>query len=53
MNATKNDPKLGRSFGSAEQIIAWLGRQDVNRTFGDDFEIDIEEIRFLLAESDE
>ena len=42
------DPKLGRYFGSTEQIIAWLGKQFWNQTFDDDVEVNIEEIRDLL-----
>jgi hypothetical protein len=32
------------------RVDTWLGRQDVNRTFEDDVECDIEEIRQLMEE---
>ena len=56
MNVTKNDPKLGRYFVSTEQIIAWLGRQFVNRTFeeeDDDTEVDVAAIREFLGDDDD
>jgi len=31
-----------------KNIISWLGRQVVIQSFGDDFEVNVEEIRQLL-----
>jgi hypothetical protein len=36
----------------AQKIIPWQGWQVGNRTLDDDIEVDIEEIRQLLAEGD-
>jgi hypothetical protein len=33
MNVTKNDPKLGRYFGSTERIMPWLGIVNLFQTF--------------------
>ena len=58
---TKNDPKMGRYFGSTKQKTAafanvyndWLGRRFRNIYIEDGIECDVEAIRQLLDEPDE